>query len=193
MWKKIAIAGIAWFLPTLAVAGEAAPDSVAGQASEDPQANAPTLAAQIKGSLDGEQREWFILSHGNDSNASFVELGDDVTIDITGFMDEEAWETQEALSISLTVSEEQLISAVVIHPLGTSLSPPLYTSERESSDEGGVDVRLTHYERTSQWIHVAGKIEGVLALQVELGEPPSAAESIAIDVEFDVKAQKIEF
>lgn len=182
MWKKIGIAVIAVIaviVGWLPVGGFAAGLS-ADQALEP--------SSEIEGLLEGEPREWFILSHGNDSNASFVELGDDINIDITGFVDKQVWEAQEALSISLTVRDEQLINAVVIHPLGVSISPPLYTSEG-----GEVAVTLTHYERASQMVHVAGTIQGVLALQVELGEPPSREEAIEIDVKFDVEAQKIEF
>lgn len=188
MLKKIAITAIAWLFPVLATADDAGQESDLKLAAMNAQTNESEIAAQIQGSLDGEQREWFILSRGNDSNASFVEQGDDVAIDIIGFVNDEVWETQEALSISLTVSEEQLVNAVVIHPLGASTSPPLYTSEG-----GEVDITLTHYERASQWILLSGRIEGVLALQVELGQSPSPEENIEIDVEFDVKAQKIEF
>ena len=188
MWKKIVVAAMAWYLPTLAAAVEPTPGSNAEQGSEHDLPASSEIAAQIKGSLDGELREWFILSHGNDSNASFIESGDHITIDITGFVDDEAWETQEALSISLAISEGELISAVVLHPLGDSTSPPLYTSEG-----GDVEVTLTHYGRASQRVHVAGKIQGVLALQIQLDEPPSQEETIEIDVAFDVKAQKIEF
>lgn len=189
MWKKIVVAALAWYLPTFAAAVEPTLGSNAEQGSEHDLPHSSEMAAQIKGSLDGELREWFILSHGNDSNASFIESGDHITIDITGFVDDEAWETQEALSISLTISGEgQLFSVVVLHPLGDSTSPPLYTSEG-----GDVEVTLTHYERTSQRVHVAGKIQGVLALQIQLDEPPSQEETIEIDVAFDVEAQKIEF
>lgn len=174
MWKQIGIALIAFWLPTSGFATELS-------ASE-------RAAPEIAGSLDGELREWFILSHGNDSNASFVELGDDINIDITGSVDDEVWEGEEALSISLTVNEEQLTNAVVIYSIGASIAPPLFTSEG-----GEVAIMLTHYERTSQTVRVAGKIKGELALQVELGELPSKEEGIEIDVAFDVEAQKIEF
>ncbi|OJA04790.1 hypothetical protein [Halomonas sp. QHL1] len=172
MWKQIGITLIAFWLP------------VSSNATE--HADQPT--PEIVGSLDGEQREWFILSHGSDSNASFVELGDDINIDITGSVDDEVWEGEEALTISLTVNEEQLLNSVVLYSIGASISPPLFTSEG-----GEVVVTLTRYERSSQTVHVAGKIEGVLGLQVELGEPPSQEEGIEIDVTFDVEAQKIEF
>ncbi|HSP30436.1 MAG TPA: hypothetical protein VLO13_00220 [Halomonas sp.] len=87
MWKQIGVAIIASWLP------------ISGFATEP----ASNMDPEIKGSLDGEPREWFILSHGNDSNASFVELGDDINIEITGFTDNESWESQEALLISLIV------------------------------------------------------------------------------------------
>jgi hypothetical protein len=182
MWEKIGIALMGFWLPINGFATEPM-----GQSTLD-QGGSEHVAPEIAGSLDDELREWFILSHGNDSSASFVELGDDINIDITGSVDNETWEGEEALSISLTVNEGQLINAVVIYSIGSAISPPLFTSEG-----GEVAVTLTQYERSSQTVHVAGKIEGVLLLQVELGEPPSQEEGIEIDVAFDVEAQKVEF
>lgn len=186
MWKKIAVAGIACYLP--AFAGGPVVEAAAGQGIDAAASQDTERVAQIKGTLDGEQREWFILSHGADSSASFVESGDHITIDITGFIDDEMGETQESLSLSLTVSEEQLTSATVLHPLGDTPSPPLYTSEA-----GDVDVTLTHYERINHRVYVAGSIKGALALQVQLGEPPHQEETMAVDLTFDVEAQKVEF
>ncbi|MGQ7262640.1 hypothetical protein [Vreelandella sp. V005] len=186
MWEKIAVAAIAWYLPAFAV--EPVFGSSADQGTDTTSSQNMERVAQIKGALDDEQREWFILSHGRDSSASFVESGDHITVDITGFVDDEKWETQESLSLSLTVSEEQLTSATVLHPLGETPSPPLYTSEG-----GDVEVTLTHYERVNHRVYVAGSIKGALALQVQLGEPPHQEETIAVDVTFDVEAQKVEF
>lgn len=182
MWKKIGVALIASWLPITGFTTE-----TVEQRTSDEGATGRAAPA-ISGTLDEELHEWFILSHGSDSNASFVELGDDINIDITGSVDEETWEGEEALSISLTVNEGELINAVAIYSIGSAISPPLYTSEG-----GDVAVTLTHYERSSQTVHVAGKIEGVLLLQVELGEPPSQEKGIEIDVAFDVEAQKVEF
>ncbi|MBT2772487.1 hypothetical protein J7J47_09600 [Halomonas sp. ISL-60] len=182
MWKKLGIALIASWLPINGFAAEPV------EQRSPNHGGAERAAPEIAGTLDDELHEWFILSHGNDSNASFVELGNDISIDITGSVDDEAWEGEESLSISLTVNEEQLINAVVIYSIGSSISPPLFTSEG-----GEVVITLTRYERSSQIVHVAGKITGILALQIELGEPPSLDEGIEIDVAFDVEAQKIEF
>lgn len=185
MWKKIALTIIALWLPVSGNADEPAgrPEQIVSEKSVSEMS-----VSEIAGWLDDEQRAWFVLSRGHDSNASFIEHGDNINVDITGFVDEASWESEEALLISLTIHEQALLSAVVIHPLGESLSPPLYTSEG-----GQVTVTLEHFERTSQWVRVAGSIKGMLALQARLGEPPAKEEGIEINVAFDVKAQKIEF
>lgn len=168
MWKQVGVAVGACWLSTCAFANE--------------------LAPEIEGVLDGEPHEWFILSQGSDSNASFIELGDQVRVDITGFIDDERWNAREALTISLTMQEEELIATEVIYLIGDTPLPPLYTSENAQ-----VTVSLTHYERDRQTVHIAGSIQGVMALQVQLDAPPSLEEGIDIDVLFDVQAQKVEF
>ncbi|CEP35802.1 MULTISPECIES: hypothetical protein [Halomonadaceae] len=184
MWKQVGIALLAAWLPTSGFATELS----GSEPSTSEPSTSEHAAPEITGALDGERREWFVLSQGSDSNASFVELGDDINIDITGSVDDEVWEGEEALSISLSMNAEQMINAVVMYSIGASIVPPLYTSEG-----GEVAITLTRYERTSQTVHVAGRIEGILALQIELGEPSNQAEGIEIDVAFDVEAQKVEF
>lgn len=168
MRKQIGIMVLTWWLPIFAYASE--------------------LAPEIEGALDGEPQAWFILSQGNDSNASFVELGDEIRVDITGFIDGERWDAREAISISLTLVEGELMEADVVYLIGDTPLPPLYTSE-----DAQVRVSLTHYERDSHAVHVAGRIQGVMALQVQLDTSPNLEEGIEIDVAFDVQAQKIEF
>lgn len=146
------------------------------------------LPAPITGSLNGQAYEWFILSDESDSSASFVELGDELKIDITGSLDEERWDTNEALSISLTLQGDMLTKADVVYLIGDTPLPPLYTSENSE-----VMVTLLQVEHHRQTVHVTGSIQGVLALQVAMAEPPDREEGISINVRFDVIAKKIEF
>lgn len=145
-------------------------------------------SAQIEGSLDGELREWFVLSQGDDSNASFVERGDQLHIDVIGFADSYSWDAREALAMSLTVEQETLTQAEVVHLISSAAMPPLYTSK-----ESEVTVTLSHFEQQGRIAHIAGRIEGNLALQEALGEPPNPAESVSIDVQFEIEAHKVEF
>lgn len=145
-------------------------------------------AASIEGTLEGEPREWFILSEGRDSNASYIEVGDQLQVSITGFIEPENWDAYEALSISLNVEDSQLIDAQVVHLIGNTAMPPLYTSEG-----GSVTVTLERFEQQGSQVHVAGHIQGVMALQSDLDATPSQDEGIDINVQFDVEAYRVEF
>ena len=145
-------------------------------------------ADSIEGTLEGEPREWFILSEGRDSNASYIEVGDQLQVSITGFIEPESWDAYEALSISLNVEDSQLIDAQVVHLIGNTAMPPLYTSEG-----GSVTVTLERFEQQGSQVHVAGHIQGVMALQSDLDATPSQDEGIDINVQFDVEAYRVEF
>lgn len=145
-------------------------------------------AQSIEGTLEGEPREWFILSEGRDSNASFIEVGDQQQVTISGFIEPDNWNAHEALSISLSIEDNQLIDSQVVHLIGNTAMPPLYTSEG-----GSVTVTLEHFEQQGRQVHVTGHIRGVMALQSDLDVAPSQDEGIDINVQFDVEAYRVEF
>ncbi|WP_249975389.1 hypothetical protein [Vreelandella olivaria] len=145
-------------------------------------------SADMTGSLDGEFREWYVLSQGSDSNASFVEVGDRLQIDITGFADPYTWDAREALAMSFIIEHDALMDAEVVHLISSTAIPPLYTS-----DGGDVTVSLSHIERNGPLIHIMGRIEGDLVLQEKLGAAPNPEEGISLDIQFDVEARKVEF
>lgn len=147
-----------------------------------------TQAANIEGTLEGEPREWFILSEGRDSNASYIEVGDQLQVTITGFVEPDDWNAHEALSISLNIEDSQLIDAQVVQLIGNTAMPPLYTSEG-----GSVTVTLAHFEQQGSQIHVTGHIQGAMALQSDLDALPSQDEGIDINVQFDVDAYRVAF
>ncbi|WP_355660894.1 hypothetical protein [Halomonas salifodinae] len=149
----------------------------------------PVLAeAEMAGELDGEARQWHILRHGDDSNASFTDLGGLYVVDLVGFVDPDAWRSQEALSISFTLMGEEVTEFDVVHLIGHSALPPVYTSEAAE-----LTLTLEAFEVQGPVARVAGRVAGTLALQRHLGEPPSLEEGIAIDVRFEAEAERVEF
>lgn len=144
--------------------------------------------AEIKGSVDGEYREWYVLREGSDSNASFIEVGDQLQIDITGFAQPNSWDAREALAMSFVIEDEALVDAEVVHLISNTAIPPLYTSTG-----GTLDVSVNQIERNGPVVHIRGQIEGDLMLQEALGSAPSSDEGIGLDVQFDVEARKVEF
>ncbi|WP_404377471.1 hypothetical protein [Vreelandella aquamarina] len=144
--------------------------------------------ADMVGTLGDKEYAWFVLRQGDDSNASFMEVGDQVHIEVTGFTDPVEWDAQEALMMRLTLEQGELVEASVLQLIGETAMPPLYTSEG-----GDISVVLSYIEREGRLLHVAGQVEGQLALQHTLDSPPVADEGVALSVRFDITAQKVAF
>ncbi|NIC06627.1 hypothetical protein [Billgrantia bachuensis] len=169
-----------WLGP-LALLAMAAP--AAAGAPEEPE-----VIGSMVGLLDGEEREWFIVSQDVDSNATFTELGDQVQIDLVGFVDVDDWRVRDSLSLSITLVEGEVTEFDVLHPIGATAMPPVFTS-----DNASVRLDLHAFDVQGSKAHVMGRVEGVLALQKELGEDAIEDEGIGISVEFDAEASRIEY
>ncbi|MGR4068716.1 hypothetical protein [Billgrantia sp. C5P2] len=148
----------------------------------------PEIIGNMVGLLDGEEREWFIVSQDADSNATFTELGDQVQIDLVGFVEADDWRVRDSLSLSITLVEGEVTEVDVLHPIGATAVPPVFTS-----DNATVRLNLHTFDRQGSKAHVAGRVEGILALQKELGEEAVEDEGIGISVEFDAEASRIEY
>lgn len=142
----------------------------------------------LKGLLDGEEREWFILRQGGDSNATFTDLGDRIVIDLVGFDEPEPGRVRDSLSLSITLVEGEVARFDLLHPIGATSMPPVFTSEN-------ADVRLAleTFDVEGGQARVVGRVEGVLALQKALDEEARLEEGVDISVEFDAEASRIEY
>ncbi len=145
-------------------------------------------SANIVGTLDGDERAWFVLRQSDDSNATFMDVGDQRQVEVTGFVDPLEWDAQEALVLSFVLEGDELVAAKVMQLIGHTAMPPLYTSEG-----GSVDVTLNHGEQQGRELHLKGEIQGVLALQRDANTPPNTSEGIDIHVHFELVAQRVEF
>lgn len=157
--------------------------SAAASATEE-----SAIVGSIAGELDDQQQEWFIVSQGAESNATFTELGDHLTIDLVGFIEPDDWRVRDSLSLSITVVEGKVTEFDVLHPIGTTAMPPVFTSD-------GAEIRLILETLSLEGAraHVAGRLEGSLALQKALGEDATLEEGVEIAVEFDAHATRIEY
>ncbi|MGR2740139.1 hypothetical protein ACUY1T_16980 [Billgrantia sp. Q4P2] len=148
----------------------------------------PEITGNMAGLLDGQEREWFIMSQGADSNATFTELGDHVQVDLVGFIEPDDWRVRDSLSLSITLVEGEVTEFDVLHPIGATVMPPVFTS-----DNATVRLTLHAFDVEGGKAHVAGRVEGILALQKELGEDAIEDEGIGISVEFGAEASRIEY
>ncbi|MFQ3787071.1 hypothetical protein [Halomonas sp. A29] len=148
----------------------------------------PEITGKMAGLLDGQEREWFIVSQGADSNATFTETGDHVQIDLVGFTEPDDWRVRDSLSLSITLVEGEVVEFDVLHPIGATVMPPVFTS-----DDASVRLTLHTFDVEGSKAHVAGRVEGILALQTALGEEAIEGEGIGISVEFGAEASRIEY
>ncbi|MCC5883016.1 MAG: hypothetical protein JJU25_10320 [Halomonas sp.] len=176
MRRKVTLTFWRWPLALLALSGLAH-----GQEPAE-------MVGNMTGVLDGQEKEWFILSQGADSNATFTVAGDRTVIDLVGFIEPDSWRVRDSLSLSITLIEGEVVDFDLLHPIGASAMPPVFTS-----DEADVSLVLDTFEVTGGKAHVAGRVEGTLALQQALGEEATLEEGIRIAVEFDAEASRIEY
>ncbi|MCE8019960.1 hypothetical protein HOP51_07510 [Halomonas sp. MCCC 1A11036] len=165
-------------LALLAVAGP-----VAASSPEEPE-----IAGSMMGLLDGQEREWFIVRQGADSNATFTELGDHIKIDLVGFVEPDDWRVRDSLSLSITLEDGEVTQFDVLHAIGATAMPPVFTS-----DHAALNLTLDTFNVEGVRARVSGRVQGILALQKALEEAPSVDEGIGISVEFDAEASRLEY
>lgn len=146
------------------------------------------IAGSVTGLLDGQEREWLIVREEGDSTATFTELGDHIKIELVGFVEGDVGQARESLSLSIIVVEGAVTGFDVLHPISTTAMPPVFTSEGAA-----VELTLVTFEISGNQARVVGSVEGTLALQAELGKDAVMDEGIAIAVEFDTEALRIEY
>ncbi|UDM05803.1 hypothetical protein LG409_10295 [Halomonas sp. NyZ770] len=151
-------------------------------------AGASDPVAEITGTLDGDDHQWFVLDPSSEPGATFIEEGDRWVVEMTGYRDPEKWAARDALVIQLVLADERLTDARVLHLIGDAVHPPYYTA---TDDE--LTVVLARVEREGSRLYLQGTLEGLLALQHSPEADPLAEEGVSLAIEFDVTARKVEF
>ena len=146
------------------------------------------IAGSVTGLLDEQEREWLIVREGDDSTATFTELGDRIKIELVGFVEGDVGQARESLSLSIILVEGAVTEFDILHPISTTAMPPVFTSEGAA-----VELTLDTFEVSGSQARVAGSVEGTLALQTELGEDAVMDQGVAIAIEFDTEALRIEY
>ena len=137
------------------------------------------MANEIRGTLDGEPHEWHVLSEGDMSTANFSELMPGmVNVTVQGHR-EARYETQGTLSISFMVMQGAPSEASVTYFHESGLTPHYGT-------ESDVPIELEVLELEGDSGRAKGRVSTSLAYVESMQSSHDAANSIDLDVEFDV-------
>lgn len=140
---------------------------------------AQALADEIRGTLDGEEREWHVVTHAQGSTANYHELMPGMLGVTIQAHREEKFATQGTLSIDFMVMQGTPGAASVTYFPENSLTPH-YGTETE------VPVEFEVLELEGDSGRAKGRVSTSLAYVESMQSSPDADNSIDLDVEFDV-------
>ncbi|WP_433924318.1 hypothetical protein ACN06F_16350 [Vreelandella sp. 21] len=146
----------------------------------------PVLADEISGTLDGESKEWHVVTHSEGSTANFSEL-------MPGMMDvtiqghrEPKFETQGTLSISFIVMNGDTGDASVSYFPENGMLPH-YGTEQDVP----IDIELLDIDGDTG--RVKGRVVTSLAYLASMSDDYDHSNTMDIDVSFDATLVREEY
>ena len=144
------------------------------------------LADEITGTLDGEPKEWHVVTHSEGSTAYFSELAPGIMdVTIQGHR-EPRFETQGTLSISFVVMNDVADDATVSYFPERGITPH-YATEAEVP----IEIELLNIDGATG--RAKGRVTTSLAYLASMTEDYDNSNTMEIDVSFDVELQREDF
>lgn len=144
------------------------------------------VANEISGTLDGEPKEWHVVTHSEGSTANFSELSPGmVDVTIQGHR-EPRFETQGTLSISFMVMGGSANSAMVTYFPESSIIPHYATQ-----DEVPIELKMLDIDGDTG--RATGRISTSLAYLASMSEDYDHSTIMEVDVSFDVTLVREEY
>lgn len=146
----------------------------------------PAHADTLQGLIDNEAYSWHVLQQGDTSTATFAELSPGMlSVTLQGHA-EQRYATQGTLSINFTLMDGEVLADPEVAFFHSERMRPHY-----ASDGAPESWQLNVQEVDGDSGRFAGRYQGVLQLMGTADE--TQPESIAVDIEFDVQAQRTEY
>ncbi|UYV18646.1 hypothetical protein K1Y77_14450 [Halomonas qaidamensis] len=144
------------------------------------------VADEISGTLDGEPKEWHIVTHSEGSTANFSELMPGmVNVTVQGHR-EPRFETQGTLSISFIVMNGDTGDASVSYFPESGMLPH-YGTEQD------VPIEIALLEIDGDTGRVKGRVATSLAYVASMTEEHDHSNTMGIDVSFDATLVREEY
>jgi hypothetical protein len=138
-------------------------------------------ADRVAGSLDGEPREWHVLSGPDGKTAYVSELPGGVQSVTVQAHRQDRFETEGSISLSLHLFNGQVMSAEAIYFPESGMLP--HYAAQDALD--GLDIETL--DLTAAPPRVAGRFEYDLVYQESMSTDPDTGRTVTLVVEFDVE------
>jgi len=144
------------------------------------------VADEVSGTLDGEPKEWHVVTHSEGSTANFSELMPGMmNVTVQGHR-EPRFETQGTLSISFIVMNGNAGDASVSYFPESGMMPH-YGTEQDVP----IDIELLDIDGDTG--RVKGRVATSLAYLASMSEDYDHSNTMDIDVSFDVTLVREEY
>lgn len=139
-------------------------------------------ADTLEGSIDGEERQWYILEADGRSTAEFSEhMPGMLGISVQGHA-EESFAMRGTIAVSITLIDGEPVGGLEVSYFPEDGMFPMYTSAGES------DWNLDPVEEDGDTAAVSGHFTGTLQRVESMRDEPDPDDTLAVELRFDVTA-----
>ncbi|GHE19945.1 hypothetical protein [Halomonas urumqiensis] len=139
-------------------------------------------AAGVNGTLDGDAREWHVVTHSEGSTANFSEIAPGMFSITIQAHREPRYALEGTLSIDFMVMNGQPMDASVMY-LPESSMMPHYGTEGETAN-----IQFETLEIEGDTARLKGNVETTLLYLASISEGHDPDDTLDVAVEFDVEA-----
>lgn len=154
-------------------------------------AQAQEVIGTVTGTIDGQERTWFLTSQDGQSQSDFSEMGSIVDVSILAHASlDTVMSTKDGLMLSWTVfdmANPEPQGAELRYMAGDSFMQA-YTAPEDAP----VMLDLSTFAKLTDGLHVAGTVSGTLGWSEGAGADPDMADSRDVSITFDAVLPALE-
>lgn len=149
--------------------------------------DAPSAGAdQIDGAIDGEARQWHVLTGPDGSTASFTEISPGIfSVSIQGHR-EDRFAVEGSVGLTFTVMNGDMVGSEAIY-FPESGFEPNYT-DVDAAD--GLELEALSFDGDTA--RIVGRYQGEMLFKDSLTSEPDVSDAIEVELEFDLEATRNE-
>jgi hypothetical protein len=143
-------------------------------------ASTASAADRLRGTVDGEERQWQVLASHGESTAYFRDMNGLLEVTIQGHADAR-FTTKGALSISMLAMDGQLPFEAEVMYFPEAAMLPNFNSDGQDGE-----LELERFEQDGDRLYIRGRYRGSLGYVETIRPRVEPTRHIDVDLEFDL-------
>jgi hypothetical protein len=140
----------------------------------------PVQADSVRGSVDGEEREWHVLTGEDGKTVNFSELSAGIYQVAVQAHRQARYELEGSVSVTFTLMDGAVLDASAMYFPQPGMLP------HYALEDAGGGLSIEQVDFTGETGRLAGRFEGTLAYRASMFSELDESNTVALVVEFDV-------